>query len=95
MWGLYESFCCDGLTTLCGLVGVAGPQSGCLLGPALCESFWPLMGGIGPQAADFRSQGVLGLVMALWCTESCYEVGACGARGPGPSFDLIVSGTSS
>ena len=95
MWGLYGSFCCDGLTTLGGLVGVAGPQSGCLLGPALCESFWPLVGGIGPHAADFRSQGVLGLMMALWWTESCSEVGGCGARGPGSSVDLIVSGTSS
>ena len=44
MW-LHTPFCCDRLTMMDGLVGVARPQSGLLPGFALCGGYCLLLGG--------------------------------------------------
>ena len=46
MW-LHASFCCDRLTLMDGLVGVARPQSGLLPSFALCGGYCLLVGGAG------------------------------------------------
>ena len=58
LWGcllprLLRSFCCGGLTTAGNLVGLSGPESGCLLGPILCKWCWTLLGGVGHEVAGF------------------------------------------
>lgn len=81
--GLCRFFCCERLTTVGVLVGVAGLWSTWLLGPALYRSFLPLV--VGP---------VHEAVLAHWRTElGSGMVVMCGFSISG--VDLLVGEVSS
>lgn len=61
--GSLESFCCGGLTTGGGMVGVAIPDLIGCLGPALCRGCWPLVG-LDPEIAGCGTPGGARAVLA-------------------------------
>ena len=90
MWAAFV-LCCGGLTTLCGLVGVASPQFGWLPSSSQCVDCWPLVGGAGSWGGWLQSlMGFPGLVQAHWWVEPGYR-----ARVPRSSVSLLVGEASS
>ena len=74
-------FFCGELTIVGSLVGMAGPWSGWLLGPALCEGCWLLRQGsvmsLLAAVPEICVPGmcVPGLVLAHWWAELGFGVG--------------------
>ena len=54
---LCESFYCGRLTTVGGLVGVAGPLPGWFLGPAFAEAAGHWLVGLGHEVTGCRTPG--------------------------------------
>lgn len=84
------------------LVGMAGPWSGWLLGPALCEGCWLLRQGsvmsLLAAVPEICVPGmcVPGLVLAHWWAELGFGVGGCRAVQPlMSSISLLMGRVSS
>ena len=93
--GVHGSFCCGGLTTVGGLVSLAGPcpvnyQGLCCVDAV---SYW--LTGLGQEEAGLRNLGDLGLVLPHWEAEPRSGVGGCGAGVPRSSVGLLVDGAVS
>ena len=82
LYVLCGSFCCGKLTAMGGLVGLVGPQSGCLPGPSCVEAAGHWLAGLGHKVAGCRTLGSPGLVLYHWWMESGLGDPEAGASPP-------------